>query len=170
MTPKTRARAATVLFAFVGLWSVLFNNVPWEFTVPHGLFYAVLTLNTYFSILFHSQFTPDSRFQTFIDLALVASYIALALSIGVPVAFSFCAVLIFAIAPAKYAHAIGHTPYDKTLRRKVLIDHLGTVGSVIVLGLTLAGLQLKAAWILAILFTLANIYLLIIRPMYTHVE
>ena len=36
------------------------------------------------------------------------------------------------------------------------------------LGLTLAGLQLKAAWILAILFALANVYLLLVRPMYSH--
>ena len=168
MTPKTRALAATVLFSTVGLWSALFHSVAWEFTVPHALFYAVLTINTYFSVLFHSSFTPDSRFQTFIDLALVAAYLALAFSIGVPVAFSFCAVLIFAVAPAKYAHTLGHTPHDKTLRRKILIDHVGTFGSVVVLGLTLAGLELPAAWILAILFTLANVYLLLVRPMYRH--
>lgn len=168
MNPNLRALSATILFAAVGVWSVLFHNVPWAFSVPHIVFYTVLTINTYLSIRFHSAFTPESRFQTFIDLALATSYIALALSIGIPVAFSFCAVLIFAIAPAKYAHSIGRTPHDKTLRKKVLIDLLGTVGSVAVLGLTLAGVELKAAWVLAGAFTLANVYLLLIRPMYRH--
>ena len=71
MSPVSRARSATVLFSVVGVWSVLFHSVPWEYVYPHALFYAVLTINTFFSIRFYSAFTPASRFQTLIDLALV---------------------------------------------------------------------------------------------------
>ncbi|MBP9757912.1 MAG: hypothetical protein KBD06_04895 [Candidatus Pacebacteria bacterium] len=170
MNSKTRALGATLLFAAVGFWSVLFHNVPWEFSVPHIIFYTVLTINTYFSVRFYTAFTPESTFQSAIDFALVAAYIALGLSIGIPLAFAFFALLIFTLAPSKYAHMLGTTPYDATLRKKILIDLLGTLMCVLVLGVTIAGLQLKAAWMLAILFTLANIYLLLIRPMYRHVE
>lgn len=170
MNPKTRALAATILFSIVGCWALLFHIIPWEFVVPNGIFYIVLTINTYFSVRFYSAFTPDEPFQTFIDLLLAAAYIALALVIGIPVAFAFFALLVFTIAPAKYAHMLGKTPYDKTLRRKIMIDLLGTFMCACVLGLSLIGLELKAAWILAILFTLANIYLLAIKPMYRHVH
>ena len=169
MNSGLRAFFVTYLFLTVGLWWALFHAPAGPTTLPHLIFYAVLTLNTYFSVRFHASFTPESPFQTCIDLALAVSYIALAVSIGAPIAFSFCAVLIFAIAPAKYTHTIGRTPHDKTLRKKVLIDLLGTVGCVLVLGLTFAGFELQAAWILAGTFTLANMYLLFIRPMYVHV-
>jgi hypothetical protein len=170
MSPKIRALAATILFSITGCWALLFHTIPWEFVIPNGIFYAVLTINTYFSIRFYSAFTPDEPFQTFIDLLLAASYIGLALTIGIPVAFAFFALLIFVVAPAKYAHMLGKTPHDKTLRRKILIDLLGTFTCAFVLGLSLIGLELKAAWILAVLFTLANIYLLAIKPMYRFVH
>lgn len=170
MSPKLRALTATILFAAVGVWSVLFHNVPWEYSIPHIIFYVVLTINTYFSVRFYTAITPASVFQTLIDVALAAAYIGLALTIGVPIAFAYFALLIFTIAPAKYAHLLGKTPHDKTLRRKILIDLLGTLMCVFVLGLTLVGLELKAAWILAGLFTLANIYLLAIKPMYRLID
>lgn len=170
MNPKIRALSVTILFSVVGVWAILFHSVPWEYVVPHVLFYAILTLNTYFSVRFYTAFTPESAFQTGIDLALAGAYIALALSIGIPVAFSFFALLIFVVAPAKYAHLLGKTSHDATLRKKILIDLLGTIMCVGVLGLTLAGLEYKAAWILTGLFGIANLYLLGIRPMYRFTE
>lgn len=170
MNPSMRALSASVLFAAVGVWSLLFHSVPWEFVVPHIVFYATLTLNTFFSIRFYTGMTPESTFQTLIDLILAASYVALALAIGLAVPFAFFALLIFAIAPAKYAHLLGKTPHDKTLRKKILIDLLGTLMCAMVLGLTLVGMELEAAWILASLFVAANVYLLAIRPMYRFVE
>ncbi len=170
MSPKNRALAATILFSVVGMWSILFHSVPWEFVVPHVIFYAVLTLNTFFSVRFYTSFTPPSLFQSFIDIALAAAYIGLALTIGIPLAFAFFALTVFTIAPAKYAHMLGRTAHDATLRKKILIDLLGTVMCVFVLGLTLVGFEQKAAWILAALFTAANIYLLAIKPMYTFVR
>ncbi len=170
MSPYIRALSATILFSVVGFWSVLFHSVPWEFVVPHVLFYAVLTINTFFSVRFFSAFTPESSFQSCIDGALTVAYIALALSIGIPIAFALCALIIFTIAPAKYAHMLGRTPHDKTLRKKILIDLLGTALCVVVLVLTLCGFKTEAAWMLAALFSIANIYLLWVRPMYTFVR
>lgn len=170
MNPRLRAFLVTYLFSTVGLWSVFFHAPSGIFVVPHALFYAVLTLNTYFSVRFYSVFTPDSLFQTGIDLALAAAYICLALSIGLPLAFSLFALVIFIIAPAKYAHMIGSTAHDATLRRKILIDLLGTALCMLVFALTLTYHELSAAWIFAVLFGAANIYLLGINPMYRHVK
>ena len=168
MTPKLRAPGATIFFAAAGLWSVLFYSGPLEYRVPHIIFYTVLTLNTYYSIHFFSHVTPKSQFQNGIDLVLAAAYVALALSIGDPLSFSLRALLVFTVAPAKYAHMLGRTPYDGTLRRKILIDLLGTFLCFVVLALTINGLALQAAWILAGLFSVANVYLLWMRPMYAH--
>ena len=170
MNPSLRALSATILFSAVGMWSLLFHAVPWEYVIPHVIFYAALTVNTYFSLRFYAAFTPESTFQTAIDLALTVAYIALALSIGIPLAFSFFALTVFTIAPAKYAHMLGRTSHDATLRKKILIDLLGTALCALVLGLTLVGLELKGAWILASLFALANVYLLTIKPMYAFVR
>lgn len=170
MNPNLRALGVTILFAIAAFWSLLFHNEPWEYVIPHVLFYAVLTINTYYSVRFYAAFTPESAFQTGIDLALAAAYIALALSIGLPLAFSFCALAVFTIAPAKYAHLLGKTPYNATLRKKILIDLLGTAMCVLVLGLTIAGFESKGAWTLTGLFTAANIYLLFIKPMHRHVQ
>lgn len=168
MTAKHRAAVATLLFAAAGLCSMLFQGGTSVYRLPHVIFYAVLTLNTYYSIRFYSAFTPNSLFQGGIDFLLVVAYIALALSIGQPLAFSLCALLVFMLAPAKYAHMLGRTPHDGTLRRKIRIDLLGTLLCSGAVALTLYGLPLPAAWLLAGLFTIANVYLLWVRPMYAH--
>ncbi len=170
MTPYIRALSATVLFSVVGIWSLLFHSVPWEYVYPHVMFYVVLTINTFFSIRFYSAFTPESGFQSFIDFVLSGAYVALALSIGIPLAFAIAALIIFTLAPAKYAHLLGRTPHDATLRKKILIDVLGTSLCVLVLVLTLMGMEHSAAWLLAGLFAFANVFLLLIKPMYTFVE
>lgn len=170
MNPNIRALAATLLFSAAGLWSVFFRAAPWNFLLPHLLFYMVLVFNTYFSVRFYSGITPDTTFQFLIDGALVVSNLALALTIGLPLPFAVCAVVLFTIAPAKYAHMLGQTPHVKTLRKKILIDLLGAIMSSSVMILTLFGYDSEAAWTLAILFGLANVYLLAINPMYRLID
>ena len=104
--PTTRAVVATIFFSVVAGWSVLFHDVPWDITIPHLIFYAVLTINTYFSIRFYTDFTPESGAQTLIDGALVALYAALALTIGLPRTLAFLALVMFIVATMKYAHLL----------------------------------------------------------------
>jgi hypothetical protein len=169
MNPRTRAVVASVLFTLAGIWAIFAHGISSEFVFPQLLFYVVLTINTFFSVRFYAAFTPVLWFQTFIDGVLVFSYIALAFSIGTALPFSIAALVIFTVAPIKYAHLLKKTPYDATLRRKILIDILGTVLCGTTVLLTLVGFELQAAWLLAIAFAVANIYLLIINPMYRHV-
>lgn len=166
MNGTVRALGATILFTGAGVWALLFHSVPWEYVAPHAIFYAVLVLNTFHSIRFFSPLTPERPFQTFIDLALGGAYVALALSIGIPVMFAFFATLLFILASAKYADLLQRTPHDATMRKKILIDLLGATLCIATLGLTLIGAPQNAAWILAVSFLIANAYLLWIRPMY----
>jgi hypothetical protein len=170
MAPAQKAWVVCILFAGVGVWSLLFHDVPNEIALPHALFYLVLTINSFYSIRFYSEWTPPSFLQSVVDGALVIAYIALALSIGLPTAFAFFALCIFVIAPMKYAEMLGKTSHDKTLRRKIMIDMLGTILMTAVLGGTLLGYREESVWVLTIIFALANVYFLMIRPMYRFLE
>jgi hypothetical protein len=125
-------------------------------------------MNTYFSIRFFSAFTPASLFQRALDGVLLCSYLMLAVSLGTSILFPYCVVVIFTLAPIKYVHMLGKTPYDRTVRKKIAIDLAGTLLGVCVLGIALTGSAQASAWTLAILFLLANVYLMLVRPMYRH--
>src|SRR3954470_23834087 len=108
MNPKTRALGATYLFTCVGAWALLFHNVPWGFVIPHAIFYTVLTLNTYYSVRLYTEIAPEHTFQKSVDVALAVLYIALGLTMGLPMPFAFFALCIFTVAPMKYAQMLLH--------------------------------------------------------------
>jgi hypothetical protein len=166
----SRAVVATVIFSIAGIIALFAQKVGNAFLVPHVAFYAWLTINTYFSILFFAPITPPSITQSAIDVVLGLVYLALAFSIGYPVAFSFAALAIFTIAPLKYMHLVGKTPHDLTMRKKINIDLLGTMLCIFTVVLTVLGYELFAAWMLASVFVVANVYLLFVQPMYRLVQ
>jgi hypothetical protein len=53
-----------------------------------------------------------------------------------------------------------------TIKRKIFIDALGIVLSALALAGSFSGYARASAWLLALTFVIANIYLLAIRPMY----
>ena len=164
--PTTRAWLATVLFTGAGLLS-LWLVAPWnEYLLPHVLFYAVLTLNSFFSIRLYASIQPKRIEQSALDTALVLVYLALAFSIGRPEFFALFALIVFITATPKYAYMLGHIPHGPLLRRKILIDISGIAFCAAVFAGTMAGMPLLFAWVLAIGFAVANIYHLIIHPMY----
>jgi hypothetical protein len=166
MKPTSREHIATTCFALLAAWALLFRVSSWEIALPHAIFYTVLIVNTFFSIRFFTPLTPRSHYQTLVDGALVVIYAALALSIGWPIAFSFAALALFVVAPMKYTHKLELIPHTKLLRKKILIDLWGTVLCLAVLGGTILGYAPESAWALAIIFSLANVYLLFVKPMY----
>ncbi len=166
MTPLMRAIAATVLFsvvAVISLWKGAFSS---PYFIPHILFYAVLTLNTFFSVKLYASIQPKNIPQFFIDAVLGVLYIALALSIGDQVLFSLFALLVFIAATPKYALMLGKIPHEALLRRKIKIDTTGIALCAAVFIGTILGFGMLSAWVLAVVFALANVYLLLIRPMY----
>ncbi len=165
--PMKRALLSTGFFASAGILSFFFfapsNLVLW----PNTLFYAVIVLNTFFSVRFFARITPHSWTQSVVDGVLVLIYLALALSLGREWAFPFFALCIFVAAPIKYVLMLGKIPHSDLLRRKLLIELLGAgLCTAALLCAVFLGYPLTAAWTLAIIFSLANIYLLAIRPMY----
>ena len=164
--PGTRAWMAVSFFALVGLFSWLYIAPDSRFLLPDTIFFIVLVTNTFFSVRFFARIQPSGYVQLAIDGLLIVSYIALALSMGRPLAFVFAGLCLFILATAKYALMVGYIPHEHVLHRKILIDLAGVAMCVAVLGGVLADWPLTSAWALAILFALANVYLLLIRPMY----
>src|SRR3989344_1693059 len=166
INPAAKSVLATSAFSLAGVISVLFYSVVSPFLLPHFIIYAILVLNTYFSIRFWSALQPADIRQTLIDGVLVLAYLVLAFSMGEPMYFAFAAFALFALATFKYVLMRGRTSYEAIVERKTGIDALGALAcAVLTLGMFL-GYPLEATWLFAIGFTLANVYLLFIRPMY----
>jgi hypothetical protein len=73
---------------------------------------------------------------------------------------------LFAVATLKYALLLGRLGVDPLLARKVRVDTLGTIASVVGLITALGGHDRVAAWSLLWLNAIANLYLLRLRPLY----
>ncbi|MDO8521676.1 MAG: hypothetical protein Q7S08_00100 [bacterium] len=166
MNPQAKATLATGVFALFGLVSLLFLAPAGPIIIPHAIFYAVLVLNTFFSIRFYAGIQPQSFPQMFIDVVLVVAYIAVALSIGQAFLFAWTALFLFVAAPIKYALMLVTIHHRELLQRKIFIDSMGAVSCAVFLVFTMLGYPLEAAWVFAIVFSLANVYLLLIHPMY----
>ncbi len=164
--PTTKTWVATAVFSLAGLVSLFVYAPISSYLVPHTIFYAVLVINTFFSIRFFSRIAPEDRSQVAIDTALVLLYLALAFSLGRAIPFAFFALCLFIAASTKYPLLLLVIPQTNVLKRKILIDLMGTAACAVVLGGTILGYAFGSAWAAAISFTLANVYFLLIRPMY----
>lgn len=166
MLQTIKATAVVAIFALVALYAL--PNAPrTPELLPHILFFVTLLLNTFYSIRFYAAIQPNDIGQAVIDILLVAAYVALAVSLGEPLAFVVNAFLIFILAPIKYILMLGKIPHMALLLRKIKIDATGTALCALWLAAASAGFTLASAWMAAVLFIGANIYFLWIKPMYT---
>jgi len=164
MSPKFKTYIFTIFFSILG-GVVIWNNYS-QATLPLIIFYVALLINTFFSIEFFAKIIPAGRReQEIIDLLMVASYLALILTLGSETWYLFFATVLFLIASLKYVFLLG-TVDLKILKKKTIIDMSGTVACIAALAGSLAGYGEVTNWIWAILFVVANIYLLVFRPMY----
>lgn len=164
--PTAKAVLATTVFSLAGIVSALFYSVVSPFLLPHFIIYALLVINTYFSIRFWAALQPNDIRQFLIDAVLVVAYLALAFSMGEPTYFAFAAFTLFALATFKYVLMRGRTLYEAIVEHKTGIDTLGALACAALIAGVLLGFELEATWLFAIGFALANIYLLLINPMY----
>lgn len=133
-------------------------------------YYAVLVLNTFFSIRAFAAITPKNTVQGVFDGVLALIYIALACSFGSVLQFSAFSFVLFALAIGKYAHLNTLIARKNFLRRKMRINGLGALLSAVAFVTALMGFSTLAAWMLFVFFALANVYLLGINPMYRMIE
>jgi hypothetical protein len=161
-----REIVAAVVFGLAGVAGFLFGPPPWGLKAPHAVFYATLVLNTFFSVRFFDPLPPQDRDERVIDGVLTLLYLALAATIGWLLPFAVVATLLFAAATLKYVLLLPVMDRRDILARKILIDALGLAMCVAMLIGSLLLEPLWTAWTAAIVFALANVYLLAVRPMY----
>mgnify|MGYP003394456233 CR=1 FL=1 len=170
MTPSLKALVVTVLFALAGVAGFMMSEKT-PTTLPLAIFYATLTLNSYFSIkLFSSIVPPDDKKQWVVDGLLVVSYLALAWFISNPIFFFLAILFLFIIAAFKYTLLLGTISHPKLLKKKIFIDLCGVLMGAIAVTLAGFGFVIETAWAVAIAFVLANVLLLFIRPMYKIID
>jgi len=135
-------------------------------SAPLLLFFAVLIVNTVFSVRHFDRVIPRDHLQTVIDCALIALYILLSSQLHSPRGFTMVATLLFATATMKYVLLTGRVPWTQLLRRKIRIDAIGTLACAVTLAGVLAGHTTVATWTLAIVMLVGNVYVLVLKPLY----
>jgi hypothetical protein len=166
VTTIEREVLATALFGTAGIAGLLLSNAEWSARAPTALFYAVLVVNTWFSVRFFSRLPPIDRDESAIDGLLTILYVGLAFAIGRNVPFLAVATVLFFAAVSKYALLLRIMDLPRTLKRKMAIDALGGLLCLVALVGALLGYEVESTWALALVFLAANVFLLLVQPMY----
>ena len=162
-----RAALVTIALAAYGTWCALQVGSSWPVSAPLLAFYAILVVNTYFSVRCFATIAPNpDRVQRLADCVLAVLYAALASSVVHPTRFATFAVMLFAVTLVKYEALLRRGEATSLLLRKLRVNSLGTLACALALAGMMAGLEREASWSLALVFALANVYLLRIRPLY----
>jgi hypothetical protein len=74
--------------------------------------------------------------------------------------------VLFIVAAAKYSLMLYEIPHTHLIERKIRVDLLGALLCAMVLATMNAGFVLQASWALAVVFAIANVYVLGLRPLY----
>lgn len=162
-----KAWGVSIFLAVVAFFSLIFVSSDVPIVWPALIFFIVLLFNTFFSIELFASVTPRNSFaQHAVDIVLLALYIFLAVNLKVPVRFVFLSLLIFIFATMKYALLLGTIEHPKLLKRKILVDIVGTLACSLTLGGVMFADPLTSLWVLTITFTIANIILFTVWPLY----
>jgi hypothetical protein len=162
-----KALFAVTVFTVAGIagWFLLVTDTMES--LPLGIFYALLVVNAYPSIKLFATIVPQDNGQhALADIILLVSYLFVASSLGQPLQFALCGIVLFLIAAGKYALMLHEIPHPELLQRKLRIDLLGAGLCAIALATMLLGHVFEGSWIMATIFALANIDILFLRPLY----
>ena len=167
MSPTHRALLTTLLFTCAGVFSFFVQHV-WE--EPLGILlvvlYGLLVIHTFFSVRFFSALFKLDATQQVIDAILVALYLFLAFSMRDAVIFFLIGFGLFSIATLKYVLLLPHGLHRDALWRKIWIDLAGAAAWGAGAGGVWLGYGEESTFVLVVSFGIANIYLLIMRPVY----
>jgi hypothetical protein len=163
LSPTRYAAAVCALFASFGVVG-FFLAAPTASLSLVG-YYAVLVVNTFFSVKVFAGLTPSNIVQSIFDVTLALTYGMLALSFDEPVRFYSAAFALFVIAIGKYSHLIWITNASPLLVRKISINALGALLAAAAFAGDYYGFSLTALAFFLV-FSLANVYVLLVNPMY----
>lgn len=164
---NVRATSATFLFFAFGVLSLLIPLPHREELAWYAIFYALLLVNTFFSIQYFSEIIPtDIALQRVADGTLVLCYAAIAIAMGYALYFGLFLLLLFIVATLKYWSAEPVVVDTRLLTRKVKFDFLGVLMALLFLTITLFGYPRPAVIALDVVYGIANVYLLFVKPLY----
>lgn len=165
--PTRKALFFTCLATLAGILAWPLFVYDWHQSLPLAIFYAILVINTYPSVQLFSSLVPQNDGKhALADIMLAGLYLFLAGSLGQPQQFALCATVLFIVAAGKYTLMFYDVPHPRLLQRKVRVDLLGALMCATVLAAMNLGWILSAAWALAIIFAVANVYVLGLKPLY----
>jgi len=162
-----RATAAGIGFSLIGFIAVLIRAPNSRELVPDALFYGVLILHTFFSVRFFSRVIAQDSWQIATDLALVAVYLALALSLGDGLRFLVLALCLFALAISKYMPSLRDSHLKFLMRRKIKYEIGGIVLSGCSITIALLMDQTIAVWFFTIVYAAVTFDMLFNRGVYS---
>ncbi len=155
------------VFALSGLYSCIFLVKNWEYATPNLIFYFILLINTFFSIItFDPMVSKNILFQKNIEILLVAVYLFLSFKIDAPLWFSILGAMLFLVAIFKYYNLGKVGGFTGLIKRKIFVDVLGLLALLLTLIGVVLGFELASLWILAVAFSIVNFYLFFIKPLY----
>src|SRR3990172_10959 len=167
MPATQKAVFAITLFSIFAAWCAWSTVTDWSVSLPLVIFHFALLVNTFFSIRCFSRIIPRRDWtQKAIDVILGVLYLALPLQFGQPLWYAVVLAILFTLATTKYALLFHLKEHLSLLRRKIFFDSLGSIACVLLIAAVSAGYGFVAMWAWAILFILADMYLLVIKPLY----
>jgi len=156
--------AAFTVFFIVGL---MISKQTSDILTPLSIFFLILIVNTYFSIKLFAQLTPMSdHVQNLMDALLVVLYALLAYGLRNALLFTSILTIVFVVATFKYVLLKRVIDHPRLLKNKTWIDATGVLMCLIAVCGTFFGYEVLTSWFLAIVFGVANIFLLFVKPMY----
>jgi hypothetical protein len=161
-----QALLACLGFAAIGIWSwSCLEDSSAPLGAAQAPFFFVLVFNTYFSIVCFSNTGSSGWEQRIFDVLLGAIYIFLGFEIGRSPDFEATSLALFLVATLKYV-SLERRVQSRVIERKIKLDLIGSALCLAGLTSSLSGHSLEGAWVTSTVFFLANIYLLLVKPMY----
>jgi hypothetical protein len=165
--PTKKAILTTIMFMCAGVFALWIKTFTWKDVIPFLVFYILLVINTFFSIRCFASITPaDARAQKIIDFVLVLCYFALAVTINVPILFTFFAFVLFFVAVIKYVSLLFYTSHKKLVWRKIVVDVLGALVCLGAFWGVFADHERVASWLWVGMFLVGNAYIFFVEPLY----
>lgn len=163
---KNRARLASIGIAIWAILIILEFNMRPEFNATI-IFYALLLLNTFFSVRIFATITPQNHVgQKMWDSLLALCLIILPLFFNAPIIFVFITLILFVVATLKYIFLIPVVGFSKLLLDKIRVDTLGVLLCILCLPGVIMGYIYVSLDIWVSIFFLSNIYVLWHTPLY----
>ncbi|MCM8773649.1 MAG: glycosyltransferase [Candidatus Omnitrophica bacterium] len=159
------------LFFAIGTFFLLINLINFQgiFSYINTIFYLLLLINTYFSIVFcKNNYPVYDNIEKLLDSLLLVIYIATTFFLDNPLKFYSTISLLFLFAILKYINMGRYYTLRGFLIRKIRVDSMGflffTILSLIMFLIPSA--QLLLTFFALFSFFVANIYFIILTPLY----